>query len=92
MERERASSASRLREACERYESQMQSARLRLLADTDSKLEAAAAAVREEKRKGEVALEAAAVAARQREEHLRHDWNRLVTKACTPLSLCGRLH
>jgi hypothetical protein len=34
LERERASAASRLREACERYESQMQAGRMRLIADT----------------------------------------------------------
>lgn len=34
LERERAAAACRLREACERYEAQMQADRLRLLADT----------------------------------------------------------
>jgi hypothetical protein len=34
LERERAAAASRLREACERYEGQMQTARMRLMADT----------------------------------------------------------
>lgn len=78
LEREHASSASRLREACERYESQMQAARLRLLADTDVKLEAAAAAAREERRKGEAAVEAAAAAAKQREMQLKDEWARWV--------------
>lgn len=34
LERERAAAASRLREACERYENQMQAGRMRLVADT----------------------------------------------------------
>jgi hypothetical protein len=45
LERERAAAASRLREACERYEGQMQTARMRLMADTGEQQWHAAAAV-----------------------------------------------
>lgn len=56
----------------------MQAARLRMLADTDIKLEQAAAATREEKRKAEAALEAAEVAFKHREAQLREEFARYV--------------
>ncbi len=39
MERERASSQARLREASERYEQQLQTQRMRLVADADMRME-----------------------------------------------------
>jgi 5-azacytidine-induced protein 1 len=73
VERERAAAAARLREACERYEQQMQVQRLRLVGDAELKLEAAEAARREERRRGEEAAAAAADAFRAREAELREE-------------------
>lgn len=73
MERERASAAARLREACERYEAQMQAQRLRLAADTELKLEASEAARREDRRRAEGAAAAAAEALRALEAQLKEE-------------------
>jgi hypothetical protein len=73
VERERAAAAARLREACERYEQQLQAQRLRLVSDSQLQLEAAAASTREERRRAEEAAAAAADALKVREAQLREE-------------------
>lgn len=73
MERERASAAARLREACERYEAAAASARARVVADWESRLEESEAGRREERRRAEAAAAAAADSARAREAALHEE-------------------
>ncbi len=76
IERERASAASRLREACERYETQLATQRARLGSDADMRLEQADVARREEKRRAKEEVEAAIAAGLEREAKLKEEWAR----------------
>lgn len=76
VERERSAAASRLREACERYEQQMQVQRLRLVSDADLKLEAAEAARKEDRRRAESEREALLEQQRVKEQQLKDEFMR----------------
>lgn len=76
VEKERAAAATRLREVSERYEQQLQTQRMRLVADADLRLEQLEQARKEEKKRYEEAVAAAREAGEERVRQLEEDWRR----------------
>ncbi|KAA6419262.1 MAG: 5-azacytidine-induced 1 [Trebouxia sp. A1-2] len=73
VERERAAAQDRLREAAERYEGQMQSQRLRMVSDSELRLEQFQAERKDEKRRYEDALDRVKQGQGEQEQQLRSE-------------------
>ncbi|KAL0047405.1 hypothetical protein WJX82_002558 [Trebouxia sp. C0006] len=73
VERERAAAQDRLREAAERYEGQMQSQRLRMVSDSELRLEQFQAERKDEKRRYEDALDRLKQGQGEQEQQLRSE-------------------
>lgn len=76
VEKERGAGAARLREVSERYEQQLQTQRMRLVADADLKLEQLEQSRKEEKRRYDEALGQAREAGEGRTKELEEGWKR----------------
>ncbi|KXZ53290.1 hypothetical protein GPECTOR_7g1184 [Gonium pectorale] len=76
VEKERTAAATRLREVSERYEQQMQTQRMRLVADADLRLEHTEQSRKEEKKRYEEAVAAAKEAGETRLKEAEEDWRR----------------
>ncbi|KAG2485000.1 hypothetical protein HYH03_016204 [Edaphochlamys debaryana] len=76
VEREREAASTRLREVSERYEQQLQTQRMRLVADNDLRLEQLEQARKEERRTLEAAVVAAREAGSARQKEAEDDWAR----------------
>ncbi|GIL49463.1 hypothetical protein Vafri_5793 [Volvox africanus] len=76
VEKERAAASTRLREVSERYEQQLQTQRMRLVADADLRMEQLEQARKEDKKRYEEALAAAKQAGESRLKEAEEDWRR----------------
>ncbi|GLC34800.1 hypothetical protein PLESTM_000241500 [Pleodorina starrii] len=76
VEKERAAAATRLREVSERYEQQLQTQRMRLVADADLRLEQLEQARKDDKKRYEEAVAAAKEAGEARLKDAEEDWRR----------------
>ncbi|GLI64721.1 hypothetical protein VaNZ11_008065 [Volvox africanus] len=76
VEKERAAAATRQREVSERYEQQLQTQRMRLVADADLRLEQLEQARKEDKKRYEEAIAAAKQAGESRLKEAEEDWRR----------------
>ncbi|GIM00334.1 hypothetical protein Vretimale_5477 [Volvox reticuliferus] len=76
VEKERTAAANRLREVTERYEQQLQTQRMRLVADADLRLEQLEQARKEDKKRYEEAVSAAKQAGETRLKEAEEDWRR----------------
>ncbi|GFR47914.1 hypothetical protein Agub_g9714 [Astrephomene gubernaculifera] len=76
VEKERSAAATRLREVSERYEQQLQTQRMRLVADADLRLEQLEQARKEDKKRYEEAVATAKEAGETRQREAEEDWKR----------------